>query len=227
MFRIKGKPGEEIRTRASLAASLSIAVFLTLAPALLPGPALAKTGRTHSPLCNQPVQHVTAPKGIFRVIEAVDRACAWTESLSGLRAAEARASPAHLHWVAYDLEPWAASGADRNHPLASITIFAHRAHADGFRVLMTPWTEWTHADLNEIVRRSAQVGDMLDLQIQGYECDPSRFGAAARAANAIVDRTKEQPLIVNQISSKGCRRFLASDWNAARPWVEGRWVWSP
>lgn len=220
-------PGERIRRLASLVASLSMAIFLVgLAPPLS-GAASAKTGRTHSPLCRQPIQHVTAPKRVFRIILAIDEACAWTESRSGLHAAEVRASDAHLHWVAYDLEPWASSGADRNHPLASIARFAHRAHADGFRVLMTPWIEWADADLEEIVRQAARSGDMLDLQIQGYECNPARFGALARDANRIVDRIKEQPVIVNQVSHKGCRRSLARGWRDARRWIEGRWVWSP
>jgi hypothetical protein len=72
--------------------------------------AQAKTALTHPGPCHQPGQVVSAPSKIWDVIDRIDLACAWTQSVSGLKAAEDRATEAHLRWVAYDLEPWTVRG---------------------------------------------------------------------------------------------------------------------
>jgi len=213
----RGRPGWRLFVALILAGSAVASVDVA---------ASAETGKLHSPICDQPVQHLTASPKVFRIIDAIDRACAWTGSIAGLPGAEERARAAKLHWVAYDLEPWAASGPDRNHPLGSITRFAHDAHHDGFRVLMTPWTDWPHAKFEAVVRRAAWAGDMLDVQIEGFSCYPKTFGSLARTASMIARGSHPQPILVNQTSGTPCDKYLASGWRRARPFVAGRWVWS-
>jgi hypothetical protein len=177
---------------------------------------------------DMPKQTGAAPPDVYAAIRQVDGAMAWADSLAGLPLAEAHATG---RWVAYDLEDWAVSGVDRAHPLAALKAFGTKAHADGFKVIMTPGYHFAafHSDslatFYRVVRMAARYGDVVDLQLERYDCAPSIFASAARhAVGAARDVHPGVPVIVNQVTpNPSCS--VKPAWLAAEPYVSGRWVW--
>jgi hypothetical protein len=175
-----------------------------------------------------PRQLVSAPPSVYRAIRRVDLDMAWADSLSGLARAEANSTN---RWVAYDLEDWTVSGSDRADPLGSLARFGRRAHADGFRVIMTPAFHFAAlgpASLDRfesIVRVAARYGDVVDLQLERFDCAPRVFGRAARRFTAIARAVHPGiPVLVNQVTPNP-RCSIRPAWIAAKPFVSGRWVW--
>jgi hypothetical protein len=177
---------------------------------------------------DMPKQTVTAPSGVYAAVRQVDTDMAWADSLAGLPLAEAHATG---KWVAYDLEDWSVSGADRVHPLASLKQFGIRAHADGFKVIMTPGYHFAAfgsdslSTFYRVVRMAAKYGDTVDLQLERYDCAPSIFASAARHAVGVARAVNPGvPVVVNQVTpNPGCS--VKPAWVAAEPYVSGRWVW--
>lgn len=177
---------------------------------------------------DMPKQLVTAPADVYSAIRQVDTNMAWADSVAGLPLAEAHATG---RWVAYDLEDWSVSGADRAHPLAALKAFGTKAHADGFKVIMTPGYHFAAlrsdslATFYRVVRMAAKFGDIVDLQLERYDCAPSIFASAARHAVGVARGVNPgAPVVVNQVTpNPGCS--VKPAWLAAEPYVSGRWVW--
>ena len=214
---------------------------LSLSVALVAQSASAGTGWvtvriTPSPN-QQPAQTVTSTPRVVGIVEQVDcsEACSWSETLAGLPTAEIRARAAGTDWVAYDLEGWKASYPDNTSPsaaLRALRLVGQRAHADGFMVLMTPGlsmssTSWSLKLAKDYVRTAATYGDMLDLQVEAWECHPLTFASFTKTFTSVA-RTAHPGIVVliNQVTKAGyCPTAIRKSWQDVRSISGGRWVW--
>jgi hypothetical protein len=114
--------------------------------------------------------------------------------------------PSDVAWVMYDPEPWRFTSVDeQRQPGRAMRLFGHLAHTRGLKVIMAPAPSlvmvagascrrtgdegMAEAFLRcNMAAKAARAGDMVDLQLQVLERDPSAYehfvSAAARQARA-------------------------------------------
>lgn len=184
---------------------------------------------------------VQAPAKIWHTMKAMADHQAGAVRLADLPAAIERAVANNVGWAYYDTENvWPdVCKDDLKDPLGSIAEAGRMIRAAGLKSLMccywdslpdkpvlpyprqVGWTEWWKAQ--------ARAGDAVDFQLPGYpQNQPSHFGELTARAAALTRKVNPDVefLLINMIEyMSSTPQMLEAAWKAAKPHVDGRWVW--
>jgi hypothetical protein len=184
---------------------------------------------------------VEAPAKIWNIINDMqDNGCG-SITVAGLPDAIERAKAAGVGWVYYDVENiWPdACAEDLKDPLASIKEAGRLIREAGLKPMQASywdklvikrklpypkeveWTEWW--------KTQARAGDAVDIQLPGYPQNTSQqFGEMTQRAVATIKKANPNVewILINMIEyMSDDKQGLERAWQAAKPHVQGRWVW--
>jgi len=146
-------------------------------------------------------------------------------------------------WVLYDIERWPWTPLiEQQHPLGYMKRFTDLAHRYGLKVILAPgpslcgvWAGCTRnprSYVSTLIKGAYDAGgDIVNLMLLSWQCNPSVYAYGARLARSYVPRWK---LVAEQWTKgpppsrshfgKCSWSTLQTSWSAAKPYVSGRWV---
>ena len=181
-----------------------------------------------------------APVPVWDILYKMQESLAASITVKDLPDAIARAQAAGSEWCYYDMENiWPACGVDLKDPLAAIAKAGRLIRAAGLRPMMANY--WDSLAFKQILpypkdvlwskwwKAQARAGDAVDIQLPGYpQNNPQQFGEMTMRAVDLIRKTNPDVefILINMIEyMSDSKQSLETAWEAAKPYVDGRWVW--
>jgi len=181
-----------------------------------------------------------APAKIWNIINDMQDNQTGAINLENLPAAIQRAVENDIEWTYFDFETIWPDYCSKEiaDPFGSMVKAKRLARAAGLKIMQanywedvprpgTPqtgkvtWKKWWAAH--------ARTGDAVDIQLPGYpQNDVQTFGALTKSAVDIIKKANPniEWILINMIEyMSDDKAGLERAWQAAKPHVQGRWVW--
>ncbi|HTG48071.1 MAG TPA: hypothetical protein VK646_10495 [Actinomycetota bacterium] len=179
--------------------------------------------------------------------ERATPALAWASSTRFEVALAQSKIPADVHTVMYDPESWSFTPIwERRHPEEAMRLFSDAAHHAGYRVVLTPHpglVEVSGADCHRetgestaaaflrcgIIGEAARLGDVVEIQAQYLESDPTAYRALVLAAAQQARRANPRIDVLAGLSTRYASdpAVLMDAWSAVSDVVDGHYLSVP